>query len=485
MKNNEENTEDKSDLIDIKELEKINELMSKKDFEVFKNSSFGKFFTAKQLKNQELTYLNNKALDIVNEEDLFEIMSLIPQPFITDENIKNADILSVIYNNFIEETEIPLTLPIFSFFSFLSAFCVKNNITYTMPLSEKKSSVNTWVTVLAPSGSAKTYSLGKIEDMIPVKPDGEKVIEQNFVKPSGPAKFIEEFSNLPESRDGKSQYGFWIEDEVAQMFKQVEREGTPLSEIKEYFLKAYDHKKLTRKSKKETIETKNLILVLFFINTFDSYVNNISSESMTDGLMRRFNLVYTEKDHSRDFTDYPIYNEKKITDEMLSSKFEDLFFNIQPDVNYTFSNNAFELYRKYFKIFWHRKYKNILTDKENFYRTYMMQSWKFAVFYHLILNKKGTEISGECLIYGMKISLLFANSMKKFFDYKNKDISDSKREKQKDTLLKYSDFLKSKSDATVRDFCRKFSIKKADAVSILKSLECSGIKHSIFEIVDK
>jgi hypothetical protein len=64
--------------------------------------------------------------------------------------------------------------------------------------------------------------LGKIEDLIPIKPDGEKVVEQNFVKPSGPAKFIEEFSNLPDSRDGKSQYGFWIEDEVAQMFKQVE-----------------------------------------------------------------------------------------------------------------------------------------------------------------------------------------------------------------------------------------------------------------------
>ena len=92
--------------------------MSEKDFEVFKNSSFGKFFTAQQLKNQELTYLNNKALDIVNEEDLFEIMSLIPQPFITNENIKNADILSVIYNNFIEETEIPLTLPIFFFLVF-------------------------------------------------------------------------------------------------------------------------------------------------------------------------------------------------------------------------------------------------------------------------------------------------------------------------------------------------------------------------------
>jgi hypothetical protein len=30
----------------------------------------------------------------VNEEDLFEIMSLIPQPFITEEN-KNVDVLKL------------------------------------------------------------------------------------------------------------------------------------------------------------------------------------------------------------------------------------------------------------------------------------------------------------------------------------------------------------------------------------------------------
>ena len=82
---------------------------------------------------------------------------------------------------------------------------------------------------------------------------GKKVIESNFVKPNGPAKFIEELSNLPETKNGENQYGFWIEDEVSQMFKQVEQIGSPLSEIKEYLLKAYDHEKLTRKSKKETI----------------------------------------------------------------------------------------------------------------------------------------------------------------------------------------------------------------------------------------
>lgn len=116
----------------------IEDLTAEKEIEDFKRSSFGKYLTAKKIKDQELTYLNNKALDIVNEEDLFEVMALIPQPFLTKHSIKNADVLSVLYNNFLENTEIPLTLPIFSFLSFVSAFCVKNNITHTYQALMKK-----------------------------------------------------------------------------------------------------------------------------------------------------------------------------------------------------------------------------------------------------------------------------------------------------------------------------------------------------------
>jgi len=454
--------------------------IAKKDWEDFKNSSFGKFFTAKQLKDQELTYLNNKALNIINEENLFEIMSLIPEPFLTKDSINKTDVLSLIYNNFIENTEIPLSLPIFSFLSYVSAFCIKNNITHTIPLSDKKMSLDTWVTILAPSGSSKTFSHEKITDIIPENLEGEKLIQPNFAKPNGAAKFIEDLATLPEVGE-KHQWGFWVQDEVAQMFKQVENVGSPLSEIKEYLLLAYDHAKLTRKTKKDSIETKNLIMTLFFINTFESYVNNISNESMTDGLMRRFNLVYTEKDE-RDFTDYSIYDMTKLKENLLE-KAEDLFYNIKPDQNFTFSEECFELYKKYFKIFWHRKYKNILTDKENFYRTYLMQSWKFACFYHLILKREGTVVQADCLIYGMKISLLFADSMKKFFDHKSKNITQATKEKQKSKLNKYAEYLKSNKNVTVRDFSRKFSIKKDDTVSILKSLECSGINHSIFDSI--
>ncbi|MFM3248951.1 hypothetical protein AB8T65_28290, partial [Klebsiella pneumoniae] len=191
----------------------IEEMLAEKQIKEFNNSKFGQFFNSQKLKEQELTYLNNKALDIVNEEDLFEIMSLIPQPFITDEN-KNVDVLSLIYNNFLEHTEIPLTLPIFSFLSFLSAFCVKNEITYTIPLSDEKLPLDTWITILAPSGSGKSFSNSQMKKVIPTGIDGKKVIEPNFVKPNGPAKFIEDLSNLPTTKSGENQFGFWIEDEV-------------------------------------------------------------------------------------------------------------------------------------------------------------------------------------------------------------------------------------------------------------------------------
>lgn len=426
--------------------------------------------------NAEKAYIYNKALEVINEENIFEIMSLIPKPFLTNNTEKEADILSVIYNKFLENTEIPCALPVFSFFSFLSAYCVKNNITYSIPLSDDKKPLDTWITVLAPSGSAKTFSNAQINKMIPKDLEGKKIIEPNFTRPNGAAKFIQDLAELPETKDGQAQYGYWVEDEAAQMFKQIEKIGSPLSEIKEYLLKSYDHSVLTRKTKNDTVETKNIILTLFFINTFESYVNNISNESMTDGLMRRFNLVYSEKD-GRDFTDYSIYNENKIRDEVISEKMIDFFFSIKPDQHFTFSDECFELYRKYFKIYWHKKYKNILPGKENFYRTYMMQSWKFAIFYHFILGKTGNVIDEECLVFGMKISLLFAESMKKFFDYK---VKPQHIEKAKSDLDKYVLYLNANTEIKMRDFTRKFNIKKAEALIILNAIkEARVIKNHI------
>ncbi|MFM3146251.1 hypothetical protein AB8Q35_28660, partial [Klebsiella pneumoniae] len=91
-------------------------------------------------------------------------------------------------------------------------------------------------------------------------------------------------------------------------------------------------------------------------------------------------------------------------------------------------------------------------------------------------------IQGDCLIYGMKISLLFANSMKKFFDFKiKKNVPDKKIEKIKTDLTKYIVFLENNPDASFRELCRKYTLKKVDAIAVLKSLQCANIQHKLIE----
>ena len=80
------------------------------------------------------------------------------------------------------------------------------------------------------------------------------------------------------------------------------------------------------------------------------------------------------------------------------------------------------------------------------------------------------------------ISLLFANSMKKFFDFKiRKNVPDKKIEKIKNDLTKYIVFLENNPDASFRELCRKYTLKKVDAIAVLKSLQCANIQHKLIE----
>lgn len=453
--------------------------------DLFKNKSIRNtgILVKEKREIDDANYMFNLAINNKSDDDFLDILNLIPDQLITEKDKEKSDVLSVLFYNFYHNTEIPIALPVFSFLSFLSAFCVKNNVTCRIPKTRKNTHLDTWVTMLAPSGAKKTFSYELIESMIPVDINGEKVIEQNFEKPSGPAKFVEDLSNLPETVDGEYQYGYWTEDEVAQLFKKIESVGHPMSELREFLLKIHNHDKLTRRTKQEEIETKKLIMTLFFINTIESFADTISIESVTDGLIRRLCILITKKDDNRLHTDRKniLYDFDKIIDETLTEKMSDLFFNTIPEnTNFTFSKDCEEAYITYYKIYWDKRYYRILPDKENFYRTYLMESWKYATFHHLITKKEGTEIQKESLAWGMRISLLFADSFKKFMDMKmrNKDI-----EKMKVKADKYYDYLIANSDITMRDFTRKFNMKKEQALLILEGFKNSGtIKdHILFK----
>lgn len=432
-------------------------------------------------------YTINSILENTNEEDFSEIFSILPEPFLTDSKEKDADCLSLIANRFFTNTEIPLALPLFAMFSFMSASSVKNNVRYKLPLSKNSDSLDTWTLVLSPTGKAKTLSTALIKSMIPSNLDNEKVVEENFTKPSGPAAFVQALCDLPLTEDQEGQYGLWFEDEAAQFIKVMEKEGHPMSEVREYLLKSYDHSKITRKTKADEITTESIYLTLHFINTIDSFVSNISKESINDGVVRRFNFVFAESDN-RKMEDYPLYDKTSITDDLLKSKIIDCFLTIESKKNttYEFSKDCYELYNKYFKLLWTKKYSKILNNKETFYRTAMMQSFKYAVFYHMLLNKETDIIDTEDLSYGIKISMLFMNSIKKFFDLKEKSIAKTNNkivEKTKNDLNKYVEYLNENKDIKMRDFTRKYGMRKNTALIILKAIKESGLvkNHILFK----
>ena len=126
-----------------------------------------------------------------------------------------------------------------------------------------------------------------------------------------------------------------------------------------------------------------------------------------------------------------------------------------------------------------------------------MLSWKYAAIYHILLKEEGTEIQAKSFDYGIKVSLMFLSSIKRFLDYKvdlksgakevRKEYLKKAAEKELNNLQKYKDFLLDNVEITLRDFNRKFSLKKVESLKVLKTIrENKLIKyHPLFEVLAK
>lgn len=425
-----------------------------------------------------------------------DILPIIPNPhaFIGLEDTSDIDPLSLIYSVFLKNSDIPHALPIFSFLSYLSAFCVNNNIMYKHP-TNPASYLNSWTLILAPSGSAKTLSSSIIEKSLPKNLDDEAMIKANFEGADGSAAFIAELAKAEKKIDlfGKTiQPIFWIEDEYAQFMKKMLPNGA-MAETRNTLLKVYDYDKAKRTTKKETIETDTIVLNSLFLNTIDSFARNFTEESIKDGLGRRHNFIYAERDERL----VPTYEIEKII-SVLKPKFDDFFSEIKTDCIYTFSKDCRKVYDYYFVIY-KEKFDKILGVDTNgtFFRTYFQEAWKYAVLFHIMLNKSGTEVQISSMDYGIRVSLMFLTSIKRFVDYKidlnsgaaevRKEYLDKRAAREVSNTQKYADFLLNNPEISMRDFNRKFTFKKADSLKIIKTIQENKLikYHSLFEVLAK
>lgn len=432
----------------------------------------------------------NKSVDgflkclALNDEpgSILEITSIVENPFYEK---KNNDAISMIFQKFTKNTSINPALPIFCFLGLMSAWCVANKATCLVPRTKKPTELDTWVMVLANSGAYKSLSLKVLSDALPISIETDRpLVEPNFVQPASNAAFVEQLKNLPDHR------GFWQQDEASQFLKQVDSLTGPLASIKQTMLITKDHGNIDYATKNGgNITVRHPVLTVLMLNTIDAMKKAITEDSMLDGMFRRFTVAIAddEQSESKGFEKTALFDLDKLSDENLEIEFDRIFSQSIYEQNYTFDDACVDLYCKTFEYLWVRQFKAFMAQQQNFYRTYMMESWKYAVFHHIIYKKEGSVIGADSLQFGLRVSLYMLHSFQKFLS-KSVDRSEVRSERLKfERMISYIKENETKSAFNMRAFCRKFNLKKDDAISYLVAIKENrkDVKTKLFDEIKK
>jgi len=419
--------------------------------------------------------LNNEAQSVA------DIMLIVDNPFV---DTKKNDAISDIFHRFFKNTDTHPALPLFSYFSMLSAWCVQSKAVFTIPNATKRSyELDTWVLLLSETGASKSLASNIIDDAMPQDIEtGTPLIQPNFVQPASNASLVEQMEQLPNHR------GFWRQDEASQFIKQIDNIAGPLASMKQSLMIIKDHGNLdyaTKSGGKKRI--RNPVLTVFMINTIKAMQKAMSDDSMYDGTFRRFTVAMAKKTaddlQGKKFEDTGLYDIDAITDGGLESSLDNIFSQQIEGNVYTFTPACKTLYMTTFNVFWVRQYQRFMSEQKSYYRTYMMEAWRYAVFHHLTHKKSGTIVDELSLQWGLKVSMYLLNSLQQFISSKV-DIKTVEPEKQ--FIKKLSDFIKENENKTgfgIRAVCRKFSMNKDTIMSNLLALRTHDkkFKTALFE----
>ncbi|HBI02084.1 MAG TPA: hypothetical protein DDY18_10745, partial [Flavobacterium sp.] len=400
--------------------------------------------------------LNNEAQQIA------DILMLVDNPFI---DRTDNDLISLIFHRFYKHTDIHAALPLFTYFSYLSAWCVINNVNYKVPLTSKSYELDTWVCLLAESGASKSLSESILSSSLPTNPEtNERIIKSDIAMPASNASLVTQIAELKNNR------GYWKQDEASQFMKQVDQNTGPLASIKQTLLLVKDHSNLTYATKsdgKTTIEKP--VLTVLFINTIKAMKAAFSEESMIDGTFRRFTIAMAKKSENyygaKEFSDTALYCLDEINDEILNNAMIEVFSQNIEDTSFTFTNACTKLYKQTWKIFWEKQYIKFLSENEAYFRTYMMEAWKYAIFHHLTHKKSGTIVDEYSLQWGLKVSMYLLNSLQEFI---KSNVTKPDVDNETSRIKSIMGFIKENEDKQgfgIRSLCRKFHLKKDEVMS--------------------
>jgi hypothetical protein len=395
-----------------------------------------------------------------------DIFSFIDNPFLY--NKKNS-ILSLIFHKYFKYSDIPVSIPIFTFFVCISSILTRKGCKFSVPEANiNEETLDLWILLLADSGCSKTYASNKIIKLFPEGTFSHQI-----------KNVVSEKSLCIEMK--KIQNGLWVQDEGLKFLLSIENKNSPLQAVKPLLLELKTTGNYTRIHSKpeESIVLNDNAYSLLFLGTCREFdLSKKTLKSTYDGLFRRFQFVDGSDKLGRKMEDYPLYRfpieQIKHLEQRIKAVLNQEFFP-----RYKFKEEAIDLYETTFKAIIQRE-KTIYNEyklDDGVFRTYLMESFKFAIIDHIINLKPGHIVDELSLQTGLKIAVYLLNCYIHLLNERKTNIFNIPHpETTKSTQLQVDikekklnriiDYLQQNPTAKVRTICRLYGIKKEDLLKI-------------------
>ena len=271
---------------------------------------------------------------------------------------------------FDKETNIPLELPFFTFFHYVSAALLHKGVSIKLSSKDTRNVIpDIWTVLLASSGSGKSWTNSTIQHGIPEL----KEVAHDIAGTVSTAKFVEDLQ--------EHNRKLYIRDEFAELYKQIAVANSgPLAQLKDYLLRIYNNSDIDWTTKKGKIEIVNTAISFLGMTVEQSFAQMLTTDDLVNGFAQRFSFIRAQKDPHKDFLNYPIYD---IDMSKWQGQWTELINSIQHSEYYP-TKKAETAFKNMFRSL-------ARTDlDESFYRRQLWKGHKYALIYHIILGK------GDC-----------------------------------------------------------------------------------------
>lgn len=286
---------------------------------------------------------------------------------------------------FKETTDFPLEVPKYLILHYLAAYLLSRNV--TVKVAGMTMHPDFWTVILAPSGSGKTFTeqfLSKLFKSlnIPMMPNANSA-----------AKFVELLQ--------EHNHGLWIRDEFGQFIKQMESNTGPQAEMRDILLNLYGGGKIERHTKQSDIVIENAALSFVGLTVGETYLQQMSLESIVDGFGQRFSYVFADPDPSRPMKDFPLYTTHKKSTRGLQGELNKIVGCVTDGDVFTVGTKAEDEFNRAF-----RSLANGATIPDSFFRRAMIRAVQYALVYHVMFKKRSKTLDADDMAWAVRLTAL-------------------------------------------------------------------------------